>query len=144
MIIEQADKDAEQAIVASIGSTGKGGGAAAARRITGRNKGVDPSVRLARDVPELAAFIGSTADALEKAYAAGHRILLEGTQGDRAEHLPRRLPLPDQPRHDHGWHPGRGRHRAAPGEPGRHGGPYIPNPRGQPTRRHLRADGPGN
>lgn len=81
MIIEQADKDAEQAIVASIGSTGKGGGAAAARRITGRNQAVDPSVRLARDVPELAAFIGSTADALERAYSAGHRILLEGTQG---------------------------------------------------------------
>lgn len=81
MIIEEADKEAEKAIVSSIGSTGKGGGAAAARRITGRNGAADPTVRLARDVPELEAFISPTSDALEKAYAAGHRILLEGTQG---------------------------------------------------------------
>lgn len=81
MIIEEADKTAEQAAVAAIGSTGKGGGAAAARRINGRNNTVEPAVRLARDVPELAAFVGSSSDALESAYAADERILLEGTQG---------------------------------------------------------------
>jgi adenylosuccinate synthase len=81
MIIEPEDKEAERAAVAAIGSTGKGGGAAAARRIMGRNGTTEPAVRLARDVPELAAFIHSAVDALENAYAAGHRILLEGTQG---------------------------------------------------------------
>ena len=81
MIIEAADKEAEKAIVSSIGSTGKGGGAAAARRITGRNEAADPAVRLARDVRELEAFVSPTSDALEKAYSAGLRILLEGTQG---------------------------------------------------------------
>jgi adenylosuccinate synthase len=82
MIIEEADKTAEQAAVASIGSTGKGGGAAAARRINGRNNTVQPPVRLARDVPELAPYVGQPiSEALESAYAAGERILLEGTQG---------------------------------------------------------------
>jgi adenylosuccinate synthase len=81
LIIEEADKAAEQVIVSTIGSTGKGGGAAAARRITGRNAEVKPAVRLARDVPQLTAYLGSTADALELAYAAGRRVLLEGTQG---------------------------------------------------------------
>jgi adenylosuccinate synthase len=38
-------------------------------------------VRLARDIPELARYIGSTAEHLERAYRAGHSILLEGTQG---------------------------------------------------------------
>jgi adenylosuccinate synthase len=81
MIIESEDKQAEQALVASIGSTGKGGGAAAARRINGRNGPVSPAVRLAGTVPELRPFVGSTADALEQAYSKGRRILLEGTQG---------------------------------------------------------------
>jgi adenylosuccinate synthase len=82
MIIEDEDKEAEAAIVTSIGSTGKGGGAAAARRIRGRNDpSIAPKVRLARDVPELAPYVRSTADVLDDAYAKGQRILLEGTQG---------------------------------------------------------------
>lgn len=82
MIIEAEDKAVEQAIVASIGSIGRGGGAAAARRIRGRNdKTVKPEVRLARDVNELQAFIRSAAEVLEAAYAKGQRILIEGTQG---------------------------------------------------------------
>lgn len=80
MIIEAADKEAEQGLVSAIGSTGKGGGAAAARRITGRHGG-DPPVRLARDAPELAPFIRPAADVFDEAYRSGHRILLEGTQG---------------------------------------------------------------
>lgn len=82
MIIESEDKEAEQRIVAAIGSTGKGGGAAAARRIRGRSDpDVSPPVRLARDVAELAPFVRSVTEVLEEAYAKGQRILLEGTQG---------------------------------------------------------------
>jgi adenylosuccinate synthase len=80
MIIEDADIDAEKNLIKGIGSTGKGGGAAAARRIMGRH-GADPPVRLARDVPELGAYLRSAADVLDEAYRGGHRILLEGTQG---------------------------------------------------------------
>jgi len=77
MIIEQQDIELEGArLVGSIGSTGKGGGAAAARRILRGN-----DVRLARDVRELGPYIGDVADVLERAYARGERILLEGTQG---------------------------------------------------------------
>ncbi|GGX02636.1 hypothetical protein GCM10007242_04640 [Pigmentiphaga litoralis] len=85
MIIEQADRDAEAAVVANIGSTGSGSGAAAARRITDRELS---GVRLARDVPDLSPYVGqegnwrgSTSDRLEEAYRCGHSILLEGTQG---------------------------------------------------------------
>jgi adenylosuccinate synthase len=38
-------------------------------------------VRLAHDVAELAPFIRPAFDVLERAYAAGNKILLEGTQG---------------------------------------------------------------
>lgn len=82
MIIEGADRAAELALVAGIGSTGKGGGAAAARRIAGRYP--DPTavpVRLARDVPELRAYVRPSADVLEDTYRDSGRILLEGTQG---------------------------------------------------------------
>jgi len=82
MIIEQADLDAEQALVAEIASTGKGGGSAAARRILGRGSHrIDAPVRLARDMPELAAFIRPAREVLEEAYRNGHRVLVEGTQG---------------------------------------------------------------
>jgi adenylosuccinate synthase len=79
-IIEDADIDAEKTLIAGIGSTGKGGGAAAARRIMGRY-GADPPVRLARDVPELSAYLRPAAEVLDEAYRNGHRVLLEGTQG---------------------------------------------------------------
>ncbi|MDO8309014.1 MAG: adenylosuccinate synthetase [Actinomycetota bacterium] len=81
MIIEPQDKISEQSVVAEIGSTGQGGGAAAARRIVGRSSASTPPVRLAHQVTELAAFIGSTADALQAAYSKNQRVLLEGTQG---------------------------------------------------------------
>jgi adenylosuccinate synthase len=76
MIIEQQDIDTETRLVGSIGSTGKGGGAAASRRILRGN-----DVHLARDVRELRPYVGDVADVLERAYARGARILLEGTQG---------------------------------------------------------------
>lgn len=83
MIIEHADLEAETRLVGGIGSTGKGGGAAAARRIMGRHNDGTSSVpvRLARDVSELAPYLRATADVLDDAYARGDRVLLEGTQG---------------------------------------------------------------
>lgn len=81
MIIEDQDLANEQTLVTQIASTGKGGGAAAARRIVGRHGESKPPVRLARDVQELAAYVSSTATILEKAFRAHKRIMLEGTQG---------------------------------------------------------------
>ncbi|AMU10955.1 adenylosuccinate synthetase [Burkholderia cenocepacia] len=85
-IIEPADREAEgKHLVGTIASTGSGSGAAIARRILERGK---PSVRLARDIPELRPYVGTeghyhgrTADRLEEAYRNGRSILLEGTQG---------------------------------------------------------------
>lgn len=85
-IIEKADRDAEkQALVGTIASTGSGSGSAAARRILERGTS---GLRLARDVSELRAFVGTegryhgcTGDRLEEAYRNGESILLEGTQG---------------------------------------------------------------
>lgn len=81
MIIEPADLEAEAGLVKAIASTGKGGGNAASRRVLGRSGGLSIPVRLARDVPELAAYIRPARDVLDEAYRQGHRILLEGTQG---------------------------------------------------------------
>lgn len=82
MIIEKWDKDAEQALVASIASTGKGGGSAASRRILGRgNAPAGTPVRLAKDVPELRPFIRESHEVLDLAYRNHVRVLLEGTQG---------------------------------------------------------------
>lgn len=85
MIIEPQDIAKETALVASIASTGRGGGAAAARRILDRHPG---AVRLARDIPLLKPFVGhgpeyrgSTTVQLENAYREGWSVLLEGTQG---------------------------------------------------------------
>ena len=85
MIIEDQDIKAESDMVNKIASTGRGGGAAAARRIMGRKPG---AVCLAKDVPELRPYVGegppyrgSTATRLEIAYRQGRSILLEGTQG---------------------------------------------------------------
>ncbi|HEP8184355.1 adenylosuccinate synthetase [Pseudomonas aeruginosa] len=85
-IIEDEDLERERdSLVSVIASTGSGSGAAAARRILSRGK---ETVRLARDVPELAPYVGSpgnyhgsTVDRLEEAYRSGQSILLEGTQG---------------------------------------------------------------
>ena len=85
MIIEQVDIDREKELVTKIGSTGRGGGSAAARRIMGRKP---DALRLAKDVSELKPYVGdakpfrgSTVSQLEAAYQRGEAILLEGTQG---------------------------------------------------------------
>lgn len=80
MVIEESDIDAEKGLKASIGSTGQGGGFAAARRML-RNRLSSVPVRLARDVEELKPYVLPSVDALEKAYAEGAHIMLEGTQG---------------------------------------------------------------
>jgi adenylosuccinate synthase len=77
MIISEDDIKAEEFLKATISSTGQGVGAATARRIMGR--GAD--TRLARDYPELEAFISDTGEILEDAYRTGRKILVEGTQG---------------------------------------------------------------
>jgi len=82
MIIQDQDVVAEAALVSAIGSTGKGGGAAAARRITDRRPvNGRPPVDLARDLPELRAYVRPAADVLDAAYRNSSRVLLEGTQG---------------------------------------------------------------
>lgn len=78
MIIGEEDLVAEQALVNEIGSTGRGVGAATARKIMSR---LARPAALARDIDELAPFIARTADQLESAYVNGKKILLEGTQG---------------------------------------------------------------
>jgi adenylosuccinate synthase len=80
MIISSADVRAEKDLKAAIGSTGKGVGAATARRITGRVRGPN-GVRMAQQVEELKPYIREASEVLDVAFARGHRILLEGTQG---------------------------------------------------------------
>jgi adenylosuccinate synthase len=78
MVISRADIAREAGLKARIGSTGQGVGFATARRIVNRGK----RISLAGDVPELAPFIhGETWEILEDAYARGHKVLVEGTQG---------------------------------------------------------------
>jgi adenylosuccinate synthase len=77
MVINEQDKENEKVLVKKIGSTGQGVGSATARRITDRYK----EVKLAKDIPELNKYVGSSLDILEKAYKENKRILLEGTQG---------------------------------------------------------------
>ncbi|SKA21062.1 adenylosuccinate synthetase [Novilysobacter spongiicola] len=80
-IIEEVDIVEEQrGVVGAIASTGSGSGAAKARRIKNRGSKAD-KVCLARDVPELAEFLGATLFHLEQAYRDGKSVLLEGTQG---------------------------------------------------------------
>jgi adenylosuccinate synthase len=85
MIIEEEDFSKEEELKKNIASTGRGSGAAAARRILLRKPG---AVRLARDIPELKPYVGdkfpyrgSIVGHLERAYRNGQSILLEGTQG---------------------------------------------------------------
>jgi len=85
MIISDGDKRNEAGLRDEISSTASGSGLAAARRIADRGK---RTTRLARDVPELAEFVGTAPDyrgktlaRLELAYSQGKSVLLEGTQG---------------------------------------------------------------
>jgi adenylosuccinate synthase len=86
MIIEDDDFASEEELKKNIASTGRGSGAAAARRILLRGK--RGAVQLARNIPELRPYVGDKAPYrgaivthLETAYREGQSILLEGTQG---------------------------------------------------------------
>jgi adenylosuccinate synthase len=81
MVIEDADRELETAILASIGSTAQGVGAATARKIMGRGGKLEISVRLAKEVDELKPYIRSSQEILKEAYRRKLRVLLEGTQG---------------------------------------------------------------
>lgn len=99
MIIEIEDIRNETALVAGIASTGVGVGYATARRIINRQNYSGEQteitrkiqkagarlektpVRLAKDIKELRPFVRSSHEELEKAFAAGKKVFLEGTQG---------------------------------------------------------------
>ena len=74
----------EKHLAREIGSTARGVGKATARRVTDRFRDAR-RCKLAKDVGpefgELRRYLGETAEHLEKAYARGAKILLEGTQG---------------------------------------------------------------
>ena len=77
MVIEKSDLEYEQGTLASIASTKKGGGYAAARRLMrGGLKGT-PAVRLARDVEALKPYVHPIVEKLDAAYRAGARIFVE-------------------------------------------------------------------
>ena len=78
MIISEEDKENEKGLVAGIGSTGQGAGAALSRRILGRNS---EDIRLARDIPELFPYMCSALEVIRETLARNGRICLEGTQG---------------------------------------------------------------
>ena len=85
VVISPEDREWEKEhLKREIGSTAQGVGKATARRVTNRFR--DERVcKLAKDVgpefKELRPYLGPTAERLEKAYARGEKILLEGTQG---------------------------------------------------------------
>ncbi|MCY3546919.1 MAG: adenylosuccinate synthetase [Gemmatimonadetes bacterium] len=79
MIIERNDIEAEQRLKEEISSTAQGVGIATSRKVLRTN--AEPCVNLAKDIPELRPFVRPAGKILEDAYAAGHRILFEGTQG---------------------------------------------------------------
>jgi adenylosuccinate synthase len=78
MTISGADQNNEAGLQESISSTGQGVGIASARKISERGHA---SVVLAGNHPDLKALSGSVLEELERAYARGDRIFLEGTQG---------------------------------------------------------------
>lgn len=85
MVIERIDLFAERTLRRKIGSTGRGVGSAASRKVMGR---YPEGVRLARDCSELRPYVGKAPNyrgkvtkVLDRAYRSGGNILIEGTQG---------------------------------------------------------------
>jgi adenylosuccinate synthase len=81
MIIEPSDIEYEKSRLSGIGSTAQGGGYALARKVMRLAMRDGPAPRLARDLPELRAYVRPTLGILEDAYASGKRVFVEGTQG---------------------------------------------------------------
>ena len=85
VVVSEEDREWEvEHLREGIGSTAQGVGRATARRATDRFRD-ERACPLAKDLgasfPELMPYVGSTAERVERAYARGERILLEGTQG---------------------------------------------------------------
>jgi adenylosuccinate synthase len=76
-VITPQHREAERALVATIGSTGSGVGAATADRIMCRGA----STVLAKDIDDLQAYLRDGGEVLEAAWAQGARVFVEGTQG---------------------------------------------------------------
>jgi adenylosuccinate synthase len=83
MVIDDWDRRAEEGGLTAIATTKQGVGAASARKIANRGNPpmLGPTVRLARDVPELTEFVRYVREELDRLYRARRRVLLEGTQG---------------------------------------------------------------
>jgi adenylosuccinate synthase len=83
MVIDDEDRRIESGTLTSIASTKQGVGAASARKIL--NRGDRPvfgaPVTLARDVKQIAKYVRDVRVELDRHYAAGTRVMLEGTQG---------------------------------------------------------------
>lgn len=83
MVIDDEDRRLETGALQSISSTKQGVGAASARKIANRGNSpmFGPPVKLARDVEQLRDFVRDVRAELDKHFAAGAHVLLEGTQG---------------------------------------------------------------
>lgn len=83
MVIDDEDRRVEAGVLGSISSTKQGVGAASARKIANRGATpmFGPPVCLARDVTQLRDFVRDVRAELDKHFANGMRVLLEGTQG---------------------------------------------------------------
>lgn len=83
MVIDDEDRRLEASVLGSISSTKQGVGAASARKIANRGAApmFGPPVCLARDVEQLRDFVRDVRAELDKHFANGTRVLLEGTQG---------------------------------------------------------------
>jgi len=77
MIITKSDIVGEAGLKKRIASTKQGVGFATARKIMERGG----KTKLASDYKELHPYISNTWEELERAYSAGSKVLLEGTQG---------------------------------------------------------------
>ena len=77
MIITDQDKPNEETLVEQIGSTGRGVGAATARRIMQRSK----DTLLAQGVSDLKPYLCDAIEVLDRTLSRNGRVLLEGTQG---------------------------------------------------------------
>jgi len=78
-VISQSDKESERAsgLIAQIGSTGSGTGAALIRRIS-RQRG---EAILARDHASLQDYLGDTSEIMRNALNKNGRVVIEGSQG---------------------------------------------------------------
>ncbi len=85
VVITSEDQQREREYLRhEIRSTAQGVGKATARRVTNRfrdNRACTLAKDLGSEFKVLRPYLGSTAERLEKAYARGEKILLEGTQG---------------------------------------------------------------